>query len=157
MSEFTIGEVARRAGMGVETIRFYERKGLIADPPRRASGYRRYSRESVRRLLFIKHAKDLGFSLREIHELLELRVDDTTTCADVRARLEVKITDVGDRIRALERIRDALVRWAETCAEEAPSHACPLLEALDQTADPDDVQPHRQSGGAPCPSKPRPN
>ncbi len=80
MKPLTIGKVASRAGIGIETIRFYEREGLIAEPPRRESGYRQYPEVAVSRLRFIRHAKELGFSLKEIKELFALRVDPETTC-----------------------------------------------------------------------------
>ncbi len=80
---FTIGEVAKRSGLGLETIRFYERKGLIEEPPRTDSGYRQFPEDVVARIRFIRRAKELGFKLSEISELLSLRVDPDTTCADV--------------------------------------------------------------------------
>ena len=85
MQALTIGEVAKAADIGVETVRFYEREGLIAEPPRRQSGYRQYPPDTIRRLRFIRRAKDLGFTLKEIGELLDLHVDPTRSCADVRA------------------------------------------------------------------------
>jgi DNA-binding transcriptional MerR regulator len=78
MDMLSIGQVARRAGVGVETIRFYEREGLLEEPPRRASGYRQYSEQVVKRIHFIKRAQKLGFPLKEITELLMLRVDGQT-------------------------------------------------------------------------------
>lgn len=86
MESLTIGKVARLAEVGVETIRFYEREGLIEEPSRGESGYRQYPKETIQRLRFIKRAKDLGFTLREIKELLALRLDPGTTCGDVRRR-----------------------------------------------------------------------
>lgn len=80
MEGLTIGRLAREAGVNSETIRFYERRGLIPKPPRPATGYRRYPPETVRRVRFIRHAKELGFSLKEILELLSLRLDPETTC-----------------------------------------------------------------------------
>ena len=108
MQTLTIGQLAKQAGLGLETLRFYEREGLIPDPPRRASGYREYPPDTVARVKFIKRAKELGFSLKEIAELLTLRVDPETTCADVRKRAETKVSDVRDKIRTLRRIERAL-------------------------------------------------
>ncbi|RMH60207.1 MAG: heavy metal-responsive transcriptional regulator, partial [Bacteroidetes bacterium] len=96
-----IGDVAKRAGVNVQTIRFYERKGLMEAPPRTASGYRQYTGEAVRRIRFIKHAQELGFSLREIHELLSLRVDPHTTCADIQQYALEKVEDIERRIASL--------------------------------------------------------
>ncbi len=93
MALLTIGQLAKSAGVGVETVRFYERKGLLAEPNRRPSGYRQYDEEVVNRLRFIKRAKELGFTLAEIKELLSLRRNPTTTCADVKRRSEEKIDD----------------------------------------------------------------
>src|SRR6266571_3012042 len=83
MESLSIGQVARRAGVGVETVRFYEREGLLEEPPRRASGYRQYSEQAIKRIHFIKRAQQLGFSLKEITELLMLRVDAQTSCEEV--------------------------------------------------------------------------
>ena len=127
----TIGEVAKRSGIGLETVRFYERKGLIEEPPRTDSGYRQYPKDVVGRIRFIKRAKELGFSLKEISELLSLRVDPGTTCADVRKQTELKLTDVEEKIRALRRIKTALKKLAASCVGTGPTSECPILEALD--------------------------
>ncbi len=131
--KMTIGQVARQAGVGVETIRFYERAGLIEEPPRRDSGYRQYSADVVKRLLFIKRAKELGFSLKEIQELLTLRVDPETTCTDVKRQAEAKIADIEHKIADLMRMKEALVRVADACPGDGPLSACPILDALDNT------------------------
>src|SRR5229473_978214 len=94
MDTLSIGQVARKAGVGVETVRYYEREGLLEEPPRRASGYRQYSEQVVTRLHFIKRAQQLGFSLKEISELLLLRVDAQTSCDEVKQRTEAKIAEV---------------------------------------------------------------
>src|SRR5262245_11414989 len=99
MKPLTIGEVARRAGVGVETVRFYEREGRLDEPARRASGYRQYGEDAVARLRFIRRAKELGFSLKEIAELLALRADPATTRADVRRRAETKVADIEAKVR----------------------------------------------------------
>jgi MerR family mercuric resistance operon transcriptional regulator len=91
MRHLKTGELAKRAGVNVETLRFYERKGLLPEPQRRASGYRDYPEESVTRIRFIKRAQGLGFSLDEIHELLALRVKPKSPCAEVRDVVEKKI------------------------------------------------------------------
>src|SRR5881394_2167200 len=99
MDMLSIGQVARRAGVGVETVRFYEREGLLEEPARKASGYRQYTGDVVARLRFIKRAKDLGFTLREIAELLALRSDPDNPCAEVRQRAQAKVADIDARIR----------------------------------------------------------
>src|SRR5574340_1048371 len=103
----TIGLVTRRAGVGVETVRFYERQGLIEEPPRRPSGYREYDDEVVSRLGFIRRAKELGFTLKQIKELLSLRRDPSTPAADVKRRAAAKIADIETKIRTLQRMREA--------------------------------------------------
>lgn len=132
MESLTIGRVANLADVGVETIRFYERQGLIEEPPRRASGYRQYPAGAVARIRFIRKAKELGFSLREIKELLTLRLDPHTTCGDVRKRAEEKLGDIRAKIAALEGMRVALERLAAACDGEASVSDCPILEALEE-------------------------
>lgn len=127
----TIGQLAKKAQVNVETVRYYERRGLIPEPPRRESGYRRYAQDAVARIQFIKRAKELGFSLREILELLSLRVDPDTTCADVKRRAEVKIADIEEKIRSLRGMQKALMKLAASCTGRGPTNECPILEALD--------------------------
>src|SRR5436305_14123117 len=104
MEMLSIGQVARRAGVAVETVRFYEPAGLLEEPPRRASGYRQYSEQVVTRLHFIKRAQKLGFSLKEITELLSLRVDAQTSCDEVKLRTEAKLAEVERKMVELQRI-----------------------------------------------------
>jgi Hg(II)-responsive transcriptional regulator len=132
MDMLSIGQVARRAGVGVETVRFYEREGLLEEPPRRASGYRQYSEQVVSRLHFIKRAQKLGFSLKEITELLTLRVDGHTTCDEVKQAASAKIAEVEQKILELQRMRQALLQVTAPCTGDGPASSCPMLEALDQ-------------------------
>ena len=132
MKPLTIGQVARRADVGVETVRFYERQGLLQEPARKESGYRQFTEDVVARLRFIKRAKELGFSLKEIKELLALRVDPETTCAEVKSRAQAKIVDVEAKILALQRIRKALVKLTTVCRGSGPTSECPILDALDK-------------------------
>jgi len=132
VSVFTIGQVAKQAGVGVETIRFYERSGLLKEPPRNSSGYRVYPADTVARVMFIRRAKDLGFTLNEIADLLALRVDTNTTCADVKARAETKIAGIKERIRELKRMKRALAMLAASCHGSGPASECPILEALEE-------------------------
>jgi MerR family transcriptional regulator, copper efflux regulator len=131
MDHLTIGQVAKSAGVNVETIRFYEREGLIGKPPRRPSGYRQYQPDVVRRIRFIQRAKELGFSLREITELLSLRVARGSTCGDVRTRALSKMKDIDAKIAVLKGMRGALVRLSEACVGRGPVSDCPILDALD--------------------------
>jgi MerR family copper efflux transcriptional regulator len=131
METLSIGQVAHRAGVGVETVRFYEREGLLEEPPRRASGYRQYSEQVVTRLHFIKRAQKLGFSLKEISELL-LRVDAQTSCDEVRQRTEAKLAEVERKLVELQRMRQALLQVHSLCTGQGPTGRCPMLDALDQ-------------------------
>src|SRR5260221_13220257 len=106
----SIGRVARRDGVGVEPVRFYEREGLLEEPPRRTSGYRQYSGEGVKRIGFIKRAKELGFSLKEITELLLLRVGGQTSCDEGKQRTGGKIVEVERKLVELQRMRKALLQ-----------------------------------------------
>lgn len=127
----TIGQLARRADVGVQTVRYYERRGLLPTAPRRASGYREFDTAALDRLRFIRRAQELGFTLGEIADLLELRLDPRTTAADVKASAERKIGEVERKIHDLERIRDALMHLAGKChGGRGPTGDCPLLEAL---------------------------
>ncbi len=127
----TIGTLARDAGVHVETVRYYERRGLLKQP-RPSQGYRRYDDEALRLLRFVKRAQELGFSLDEVHELLSLRASKSTrTCARVRAAAEAKLVDVTAKIRDLEAIRQALTKLAEACPTEGAADQCPILGSLD--------------------------
>lgn len=130
MKALTIGKVAEKAGVGVETVRFYERQGLLEEPPRKASGYRQYPEEAVSRLHFIKRAKELGFSLGEIKELFSLGVDPSSTCADIKGRAEAKLDDVQAKIRDLQRMKRALTKLVSECRGSGPTSECPILESL---------------------------
>jgi Hg(II)-responsive transcriptional regulator len=132
---FTIGKVARSAGLAVDTVRYYEREGLIEKPGRSAAGYRNYRPDAIERLRFIRQAKELGFSLAEIRELLSLRMRPDTTCGDIRKRARQKIAAVDRKIDDLERIKKALVRLASACKGEGPTSECPILEALAKPKD----------------------
>jgi len=133
----TIGEVARRAGVNVETVRYYERRGLVAEPPRTESGYRQYPASTVRRIRFVKRAQELGFSLREIAELLALRVEAGAPCGAVLERTREKITDIDRRIADLERMREALLPLVDACAADTASTDCVILDHLSKGPHPD--------------------
>ncbi len=126
-----IGEVAKAADIGIDAIRFYERQGLIPEPARRPSGYREYSQDVVLSLRFIKRAKELGFSLKEISELLSLERNPKATAGDVKRRAEQKLADLEDKIRALQGMRRALRKVAEECRGRGPTSECSILRSLD--------------------------
>lgn len=131
MSELTIGRVARDAGLAIDTVRYYEREGLLEKPPRTSSGYRQYPAGAVARLRFIRQAKELGFTLSEIRELLALKVVPGKSCADVRARARSKIADIERRVAELTRMKRALTRLAAACSGRGPTSACPILDAME--------------------------
>lgn len=131
MMALTRGKLATEGGVKSETVRYYERRGLLAKPPRTAAGYRLFDADAVRRLRFIKHAQALGFSLKEVKELLALRVRPGVSCGDVRRRAEAKLVDVDDKLRALRAMRKTLERLIGTCANRGPVSACAILASLD--------------------------
>ena len=133
MSQETIriGEVAARAGVNVQTLRYYERRGLLKNPKRLPSGYRIYSPEAVRVVRFIKNAQELGFTLQEIQDLLRLREAQPRNRAKVRAMAFGKIQDVEEKTRRLRAIRKALGVLVDSCACRSKPLECPILEALD--------------------------
>ena len=126
-----IGQLAKEAGVGVETVRFYEQKGLMAQPVKpETMGYRDYPAESVHRIRFIRSAQQLGFSLREIVELLELESGNSACCVDVRQRAEVKLEEVLVKIYNLNSIRKALENLIDACPGEGSTRNCSILEAI---------------------------
>jgi MerR family copper efflux transcriptional regulator len=125
-----IGEVAKAAGIGIDAVRFYEREGLIPTPDRRPSGYRDYAPTVVLSLHFIRRAKELGFSLREVGELMSLERDERASAADVRELAHRKLVDIETRITSLQRMRRALRKAVESCPGEGPTSGCSILRAL---------------------------
>jgi len=123
----TIGRLARAAGVHVETIRYYQRRGLLPEPARPPGGVRRYPAALVDRIRFIKRAQQLGFSLKEIGELLEL---GDGRCADVRARAEARLTQVEAQIRDLERLRATLAALVRACRTHRGARGCPIVASL---------------------------
>ncbi|NJO23990.1 MAG: MerR family DNA-binding protein [Sphingomonadales bacterium] len=132
MTDLTIGRVARTAAVGVETIRFYERRGLIEQPPKpNGSGPRLYSGAVVARVRFIRQAQQLGFSLREIRELLALRADRRTDCSKVRKQAQAKLADVEERIGRLQQIAGALQTLIARCPGRGRLQTCSIMDALE--------------------------
>jgi MerR family copper efflux transcriptional regulator len=131
MDGLTIGEVAARAEVHVETLRYYERRGLLARPPRSGANYRRYPASAPERVRFVKRAQELGFSLAEIKELLALRAAPGARAREVRDRAAAKIAEIEAKVRELRRMARALARLVEGCAGTGPAARCSILEALD--------------------------
>lgn len=130
MEYLTIGKLAKKAGVNVDTIRYYEKQGLIPKPQRTESGYRQYTRDSVKRMLFIKRAKGLGFTLKEISELLSLRFDQDARCRDIKDLAKSKMSDIKEKIELLQQIKTALIKLIKACNENQHTDACPILQAL---------------------------
>ena len=132
MNTLTIGQVAKQTGIGIETIRFYERKGLIDEPPRRESGYRQYTDDVIRQLTFIQQAKTLGFSLNEIQELLSLRSQPGVSSREIKQMAETKLDDIEQKIKMLKRMQKSLKNLVDQCPGVGPTDECPIIEALDK-------------------------
>lgn len=135
MSTYTIGQLAAQVEVSVETIRYYERKGLLDQPPRPASGYRRYTEESRRRLVFIRKAKAFGFGLSEIQELLDLRTGSEAACSDVESTATRSIRRIEEQIRGLQDMKEALDKLVVECRSRESSEDCPIIQALDEAED----------------------
>ncbi len=127
----TIGQVAKNAMVNVQTVRYYERRGLIPVPPRQKSGYRYYTKDIVDRIHFIKNAQALGFILSEILELLSLRVDPNMTCREVKKHADAKIVAIEEKMDNLKKMRKALVKLSASCHGSGPTSQCPILDTLE--------------------------
>ena len=131
MEKLTISRLAQLGGVNLETIRYYERRGLLAKPPRTEAGYRQFSPDAAQRLRFIKRAQELGFSLDDVGELLELRHDPKHNRDDVRARATEKIADIERKMEVLAAMKSVLVGLTERCQQCGPDD-CPILASLEQ-------------------------
>lgn len=125
-----IGALASEADVNIQTIRYYERRGLLPNPERTASNYRVYGPGTAQRVKFIKRAQELGFTLAEIQELLELRAEPDARCEDVCNRSRVKIRDIEEKIRSLESIKAALGKLIGSCSNEGPVAGCHILNSM---------------------------
>lgn len=133
MNYLKVGEIAKKVGVNVETLRYYEKIKLMPKPKRIESGYRVYDASDLQRLLFIKRGKELGFTLKEIKELLELKIESTATCGDVKHLAEHKLTDIEKRIRDLKNIKKVLLKLITQCVcKEVSTEECPILEVIEQ-------------------------
>ena len=132
MAEYFVGQIAEEVEINVETIRYYEKLKLLPKPKRKESRYRIYDETDLKRLLFIKRAKELGFTLKEIKELFGLKIDSDARCGDVKHLTEHKLKDVDNRISDLKKIRHVLVKLITQCVnEEVSSNECPILESIE--------------------------
>ena len=131
MNNLTIGSLAKQANVNVETIRYYERRRLLPEPPRTRAGYRIYHTDMIRQVHFIKHAQKLGFSLKDIKELLALRATPSGSSAEVRKRAEAKIADIEEKLRVLHAMKKTLMQTTKTCVGRGLISDCPILQSLD--------------------------
>ncbi|HEV8540031.1 MAG TPA: heavy metal-responsive transcriptional regulator [Nitrospiraceae bacterium] len=131
-SGLTIGQLAKAGGVNIQTVRFYERLHLLAPTARTPSGYRVYGEEAVQRLSFIKNAQALGFTLREILELLNLRVSSNTRCGDVQRKAETKLAQVEAKARDLKALARVLKDLIRDCRAGQPTMRCPILKCLEK-------------------------
>ena len=125
-----IGQLARQAGVAIDTVRYYERQGLLPPPQRRASGYRQYGEQDISRLRFIRRAKDLGFSLQEIQDLLRLNGNRSADRAEVRALAQQRLAGIERKIRELDAMRAALADLVGQCAGHGSLEDCPIIDSL---------------------------
>lgn len=126
----SIGKVSKLSGVSIETIRFYETKGLVHEPSRRESGYRQYESDVLTRLRFIKKAQDLGFSLSEIKQLLMLEMNPKTTRAEIKSIAQEKILNIQNKIKDLQQMQKTLMQLTEQCSGKGKIQGCPILEAF---------------------------
>lgn len=130
MDYFTIGKLASEAGVGIETIRYYEKKRVLPEPTRLPSGYRQYSYQTVQRIRFIKRAQSLGFTLKEISQLLSIADGETIDCEEVRGIALRKLSEIDGKLNHLRRLKEVLSDLAEKCAEKDNIKECPIIESL---------------------------
>ena len=130
MQKMTIGQVAKLSEVSVETIRFYEKEGLLAVPQRNSSGYRQYTHETVKRIVFIQNAKQVGFTLKEIAGLLLLQENPNASCGDVLQKASLKLQQIEAKITELTRVKNALQQLTNDCMDNKTLAECPVLDAL---------------------------
>jgi Zn(II)-responsive transcriptional regulator len=132
LGKYTIGELARLAGVNIQTIHYYERRGLIKPAGRTGAGYRLYDDRILKRLRFIRRAKGLGFMLKEINGLLDLRVESSSDCDMAKRKVEAKLKAVEQRIEALDSVRKILNELMDACDKRQPTDDCPILKAIEE-------------------------
>lgn len=128
----TRGQVAKCTGVGTEALRFYEKQGLLPEPKRDVSGYRRYTPEMVQQIRFVTHAKELGFTLQEIKELIELKDLAEDNCISICRRVDAKIAEVERKIRTLTLLKKCLKRLSAACDGRQPIESCPIFHFIEQ-------------------------
>jgi MerR family copper efflux transcriptional regulator len=129
---FRIGELAQEAGVNPQTVRYYERLKLLTPVGRKSSGYRLYDEATLKRLLFIRHAKELGFTLQEISELLALRVDTVADCEKAQKSAKAKLINVEQKLKSLETVKKVLMDLLTACEKRKPTDKCPILQTIEK-------------------------
>lgn len=130
--EYKIGELAKKVGVNIQTVRYYERCGLLLPTTRMESGYRLYDNDAKKRLEFIRYSKKLGFTLKETEELLRLRVSTKAKCGDVKKKAEDKLMEIDKKIEGLKSMRKVLKEMIKTCQNGQPTEHCPILKTIDK-------------------------
>ena len=131
-SGLTIGQLAKVAGVNVQTVRYYERRKLLKPTDRKASGHRVYGDDALRRLRFIKNAQALGFTLREVYDLLNLRINSIARCGTVKVKAQAKLRQVEAKVRDLRALARALHNLIRACQVGQPTDRCPILQSLEE-------------------------
>ncbi len=131
-----IGDIAKQAGINIETIRYYERRGLILPVGRTEAGYRIYDENILTRLRFIKNAKEIGFTLKEIDELLKLKISPKSKCEDIRKKAEKKLKAIEEKMSMLESMQKVLKRLVSDCQSGLPTEECPILKSMEGKKEP---------------------
>jgi Hg(II)-responsive transcriptional regulator len=149
------GQVADEAGVNVETLRYYERRGLLREPPRRESGYRIYGQDAVRIVRFVKRAQELGFSLGEVESLLELSDGGPESCDAAQQLAKRRINELDRRIADLQAMRESLGQLLATCSLPRAQRECPLLQSIEQAAGVGEMTMNAHDRGAPSGSSAR--
>jgi Hg(II)-responsive transcriptional regulator len=141
------GQTANEAGVNVQTLRYYERRGILQPPPRRVSGYREYPSDAVRIVRFVKRAQELGFTLTEVESLLGLAAGGPKGCEAAQVLASEKITDLDSKIASLASMRNSLRKLLDTCSRPRRERECPLIQSIE--ADATDRRPELRSGSTP--------
>ena len=131
MDAMTRSELARKCEVNIETLRYYEKRKLLSPPPRSESGYRLYSEEDAVKIRFIKNAQKLGFTLKEIGDLLKLRVRQGAPCESVLIKAQTRLEEVEKKIKSLQAMRKVLKELINQCNKDAPTSDCPILACIE--------------------------
>lgn len=127
-----IGELAKKVGVNIETVRYYERRGLLLPTSKMESGYRLYNKEALKHLEFIRYSKKLGFTLKETEELLRLRISPKARSDNIREKVKSKLCEIDNRIKGLQTMRKVLNKLIKDCCAGQPTEKCPILRTIDK-------------------------